>query len=86
MGFKTFGFAGGREDVYEPQDDIFWGPEKKWLEGDKRFVKDGELEKPLGATQMGLIYVNPEGPGGHRHPGGGCQAHPRGVRPHGNER
>ncbi|WP_149112315.1 catalase/peroxidase HPI [Limnoglobus roseus] len=66
MGFKTFGFAGGREDVWEPQEDIFWGPETKWL-GDKRFA-DGELQKPLGATQMGLIYVNPEGPNGNGDP------------------
>ncbi len=66
MGFKTFGFAGGREDVWEPQEDIFWGPETKWLD-DKRF-SNGELQKPLGATQMGLIYVNPEGPNGKPDP------------------
>jgi catalase-peroxidase len=67
MGFKTFGFAGGREDVYEPTD-INWGPETEWL-ADERFSKDGkELAKPLGATQMGLIYVNPEGPNGNPDP------------------
>ena len=63
MGFKTFGFAGGRADVWEPQEDIYWGPETNWL-GDKRYTGDRELEKPLGAVQMGLIYVNPEGPNG----------------------
>jgi catalase-peroxidase len=62
MGFKTFGFAGGREDVWEPED-INWGPEDTWL-GDKRYSGDRELEEPLGAVQMGLIYVNPEGPNG----------------------
>ena len=61
MGFKTFGFAGGREDVWEPQEDIYWGPEGEWL-GDKRYSSDRELAKPLAAVQMGLIYVNPEGP------------------------
>ncbi|MGI9456566.1 MAG: catalase/peroxidase HPI, partial [Aeoliella sp.] len=63
MGFETFGFAGGREDVWEPQEDIYWGPESKWLE-DKRYSGDRDLENPLAAVQMGLIYVNPEGPGG----------------------
>ena len=58
MGFKTFGFAGGREDVWEPEGDIYWGPESEWL-GDKRYTGDRELENPLGAVQMGLIYVNP---------------------------
>ena len=61
MGFKTFGFAGGREDVWEPQEDVYWGSETEWL-GDKRYTGDRELENPLGAVQMGLIYVNPEGP------------------------
>jgi catalase-peroxidase len=61
MGFETFGFAGGREDVWEPQEDIYWGPESEWL-GDKRYSGDRNLEKPLAAVQMGLIYVNPEGP------------------------
>lgn len=63
MGFKTFGFAGGREDVWEPQQDIYWGKETEWL-GDKRYTGDRKLENPLAAVQMGLIYVNPEGPNG----------------------
>jgi catalase-peroxidase len=63
MGFKTIGFAGGREDVWEPERDVYWGPETEWL-GDKRYSGDRELESPLGAVQMGLIYVNPEGPNG----------------------
>ncbi|WP_188781149.1 catalase/peroxidase HPI [Marmoricola endophyticus] len=63
MGFPTFGFAGGREDVYEPDQDVYWGPERTWL-GDERYTGDRDLEKPLGAVQMGLIYVNPEGPNG----------------------
>ena len=67
MGFKTFGFAGGRADVWEAAEDIYWGPEGKWLE-DKRYTGDRELENPLGAVQMGLIYVNPEGPNGHPDP------------------
>ena len=67
MGFKTFGFAGGREDVWEPQDDIYWGPESKWL-GDNRYKDDRQLENPLAAVQMGLIYVNPEGPNGKPDP------------------
>ena len=61
MGLQTFGFAGGRADVWEPQEDIFWGPESEWL-GDKRYSGDRELQNPLAAVQMGLIYVNPEGP------------------------
>jgi catalase-peroxidase len=61
MGFKTFGFGGGREDIWEPQEDIYWGIEKKWLD-DKRYSGDRDLENPLAAVQMGLIYVNPEGP------------------------
>src|ERR1700730_16580615 len=61
MGFKTFGFGGGREDVWEPEEDIYWGPESKWL-GDERYKGDRQLDNPLGAVQMGLIYVNPEGP------------------------
>jgi catalase-peroxidase len=64
MGFKTFGFAGGREDVWEPEEDIYWGSEDKWL-GDKRYAGDRDLENPLAAVQMGLIYVNPEGPNGN---------------------
>ena len=67
MGFKTFGFAGGREDVWEPSEDIYWGSESEWL-GDKRYTGDRELENPLGAVQMGLIYVNPEGPNGNPDP------------------
>ena len=67
MGFKTFGFAGGREDVWEPAEDIYWGSEREWL-GDNRYSGDRELEKPLGAVQMGLIYVNPEGPNGNPNP------------------
>ncbi|HQV65979.1 MAG TPA: catalase/peroxidase HPI [Saprospiraceae bacterium] len=63
MGFETYGFGGGREDVWEPEEDIYWGPEAEWL-GDKRYTGDRELENPLGAVQMGLIYVNPEGPNG----------------------
>ena len=63
MGFKTFGFAGGREDVWEPEEDIYWGSETTWL-GDERYSGDRDLENPLGAVQMGLIYVNPEGPNG----------------------
>ena len=63
MGFKTFGFAGGREDVWEPQEDVYWGAESEWL-GDKRYTGERDLENPLAAVQMGLIYVNPEGPNG----------------------
>jgi catalase-peroxidase len=67
MGFDTYGFAGGREDVWEPEEDIYWGAETEWL-GDKRYTGDRELENPLGAVQMGLIYVNPEGPNGNPDP------------------
>jgi catalase-peroxidase len=67
MGFKTFGFGGGREDVWEPEGDIYWGPETEWL-GDERYSRDRELADPLGAVQMGLIYVNPEGPNGNPDP------------------
>jgi len=67
MGFKTFGFAGGREDVWEPEEDIYWGSESTWL-GDKRYSGDRDLENPLAAVQMGLIYVNPEGPNGKPDP------------------
>ena len=67
MGFKTFGFGGGREDVWEPQEDIFWGSERKWL-ADERYRGDRELDNPLAAVQMGLIYVNPEGPNGKPDP------------------
>ena len=67
MGFKTFGFGGGREDVWEPQEDVYWGSETEWL-GDKRYTGDRDLENPLAAVQMGLIYVNPEGPNGKPDP------------------
>ena len=67
MGLKTFGFAGGREDVWEPEEDVYWGSESEWL-GDKRYSGDRELENPLAAVQMGLIYVNPEGPNGNPDP------------------
>ncbi len=67
MGFETFGFAGGREDVWEPDADVYWGPETEWL-GDERYTGDRELERPLAAVQMGLIYVNPEGPNGEPDP------------------
>ncbi|MBK8627789.1 MAG: catalase/peroxidase HPI [Saprospiraceae bacterium] len=67
MGFETFGFGGGREDVWQPEEDIYWGPEAEWL-GDKRYTGDRELENPLGAVQMGLIYVNPEGPNSNPDP------------------
>jgi catalase-peroxidase len=67
MGFKTFGFAGGREDIWEPEEDVYWGSEGKWLD-DKRYSGDRELENPLAAVQMGLIYVNPEGPNGNPDP------------------
>ena len=68
MGFKTFGFAGGREDVWEPEMNVYWGAEEKWLSDDKRYSGDRELENPLAAVQMGLIYVNPEGPNGNPDP------------------
>ena len=68
MGFKTFGFAGGREDTWEPDLDVYWGAEKGWLDGDKRYSGKRDLENPLAAVQMGLIYVNPEGPDGNPDP------------------
>ncbi|KAA0021399.1 catalase/peroxidase HPI [Antrihabitans cavernicola] len=67
MGFETFGYAGGRADVWEPEEDVYWGPETTWL-GDERYTGNRELEEPLGAVQMGLIYVNPEGPNGNPDP------------------
>jgi catalase-peroxidase len=67
MGFKTFGFGGGREDIWEPEEDVYWGSENEWL-GDKRYTGDRDLENPLAAVQMGLIYVNPEGPNGNPDP------------------
>ena len=72
MGFKTFGFAGGREDIWEPQEDIYWGSEKEWL-GDERYTEQRELEQPLAAVQMGLIYVNPEGPNSQPDPLGSAR-------------
>ncbi|MFZ6815091.1 catalase/peroxidase HPI [Undibacterium sp. Rencai35W] len=72
MGFKTFGFAGGRPDIWEPEEDIYWGPEGKWL-GDQRYTGDRDLENPLAAVQMGLIYVNPEGPNGNPDPLGSAR-------------
>ena len=68
MGFKTFGFGGGREDVWEPEEDVYWGSESKWLEDDKRYSGERDLDNPLAAVQMGLIYVNPEGPNGNPDP------------------
>lgn len=68
MGFKTFGFGGGREDLWEPQEEVYWGSEKKWLGGDERYTGERDLENPLAAVQMGLIYVNPEGPNGKPDP------------------
>jgi catalase-peroxidase len=68
MGLQTFGFAGGRPDVFEPDNETYWGPENYWLGGDQRYTGDRQLEKPLGASQMGLIYVNPEGPDGNPDP------------------
>src|SRR5947207_5866615 len=67
MGFKTFGFGGGRADVWEPEEDVYWGPESTWL-GDERYTGDRQLDNPLGAVQMGLIYVNPQGPNGNPDP------------------
>ena len=68
MGFRTFGFGGGRADTWEPDQDVYWGAEQKWLAGDRRYSGDRDLENPLGAVQMGLIYVNPEGPDGNPDP------------------
>jgi catalase-peroxidase len=72
MGFTTFGFGGGREDIYAPEEDVYWGPERVWL-GDERYSGDRELANPLGAVQMGLIYVNPEGPNGNPDPVGSAR-------------
>ena len=76
MGFKTFGFGGGREDIWEPEKEVYWGPESEWL-GDKRYTGDRELENPLAAVQMGLIYVNPEGPNGKPDPLAAAQRYSR---------
>jgi len=73
MGFKPFGFAGGREDIFQPEEDVYWGQEDTWLGGDKRYSGDRELENPLAAVQMGLIYVNPEGPEGQPDPVGSAR-------------
>ena len=85
MGFKTFGFGGGREDVWEPEEDIYWGPEGKWL-ADERYSGDRDLENPLAAVQMGLIYVNPEGPNGKPDPIAAARDIRETFAPHGNER
>src|ERR1017187_2785208 len=85
MGFKTFGFAGGRPDVWEPDEDVYWGPETTWLD-DERYTGDRELETPLAAVQMGLIYVNPQGPTGNPDPPAPAPRHPRDVPPDGDER
>ena len=84
MGFKTFGFAGGREDVWEPEQ-VNWGSEATWL-GDERYSGDRQLANPFGAVQMGLIYVNPEGPNGNPDPVAAATGHPRDLPPHGDER
>ena len=84
MGFKTFGFGFGRPDIWEP-DEIFWGPEDTWL-GDERHGTAGEIQGPFGADHMGLIYVNPQGPGGNPDPLAAAQVHSRDLPPHGHER
>ena len=90
MGFETFGFAGGRVDAWEPDDDVYWGPETEWLGGDQggqqRYKGDRELDNPLAAVQMGLIYVNPEGPEGNPDPIARGPRHPRHLQPDGDER
>ena len=83
MGFKTFGFGGGRADVWVPQEDIFWGSEHTWL-GSDRYQGERDLDNPLAAVQMGLIYVNPEGPDGKPDPTAAARVHPRDLRPHGD--
>ena len=85
MGFKTFGFGGGRADVWEPEEDIYWGPEGKWL-ADERYSGDRDLENPLAAVQMGLIYVNPEGPNGNPDPLAAAKDIRETFAPHGDER
>ena len=84
MGFSTFGFAGGREDAWEPPEDIYWGPESEWL-GDNRYSGERQLENPLAAVQMGLIYVNPEGPNGKPDPLAAAIRYSRDLLSHGNE-
>ena len=85
MGFKTFGFAGGRPDTWEPDHDVDFGAEATWMGTDKRFSGERDLADPYGATTMGLIYVNPEGPEGKPNPAGAAR-HPCHLRPHGHER
>ena len=85
MGLATFGFAGGRPDVWEPDEDVYWGPEQTWL-GDERYTGDRELENPLAAVQMGLIYVNPEGPNGNPDPLGSARDIRETFAPDGHER
>ena len=85
MGFKTFGFGGGRADVWEPEEDIYWGPEGKWL-ADERYSGDRDLQNPLAAVQMGLIYVNPEGPNGKPDPIAAAKDIRETFAPHGDER
>ena len=85
MGFETFGFAGGREDVWEPDEDVYWGPETEWL-GDARYTGDRDLENPLAAVQMGLIYVNPEGPNANPDPAAAAVDIRETFAPHGDER
>ena len=83
MGGKTFGFGGGREDIWEPEEDINWGTETTWLD-DQRYAGDRELENPLAAVQMGLIYVNPEGPNGEPSAVASRPGHSRDLRTHGD--
>ena len=83
MGFKTFGFAGGRADTWEPEE-LYWGPEGTWL-GDERYSGERQLQNPLGAVQMGLIYVNPEGPNGKPDAKAAAARHSRNIRAHGHE-
>ena len=85
MGFKTFGFGGGREDVWEPEEDVYWGSESKWLENDERKLDKTEVDNPLAAIQMGLIYVNPEGPNGNPDPLAAANDI-RNIGPYGHER
>ena len=85
MGFKTFGFGGGREDIWAPEEDVYWGPERVWLE-DQRYSGDRELANPLGAVQMGLIYVNPEGPNGNPDPMASARDIRETFAPDGDER
>ena len=84
MGFKTFGFGGGREDIWEPEEDIYWGSEKEWL-ANNRYNSKRELENPLGAVQMGLIYVNPQGPDGNPDPLLAARDIKRNIWKNGNE-